>query len=92
VGRAGGSYEGVCATLDERSFIEGFNKGKALYEARARLEQLESQIARIDEKRDEKDLSDETRDALFDQRLRLEGKRAVASEQVHRLEYETQRI
>ena len=92
VGLANGSYEGVCATMNERAFIEGFNKGKALYEARARLDQVESEIARVDEKRDEKGLSDEVRDELIDQRIRLEGKRVAAREQVERLEYETQRF
>ena len=58
VGRSNGTYDGVCVTLNERAFLEGFNKGKALYEARARLESVESEIDRIDEKRDEKGLSD----------------------------------
>jgi len=92
VGRSNGTYEGVCATLNERAFLDGFNKGKALYDARSRLDSLESEIHRIDEKRDQKDLSEETRDELFEQRLRLEGKRALAREQVERLEQETQQI
>jgi hypothetical protein len=92
VGRANGSYEGVCATLNERSFLEGFNKGKALYEARARLDQVESEIAHVDEKRDEKDLSEDERDELFERRIRLEGKRVAAREQVERIEHETKRL
>src|SRR3954471_3122610 len=90
VGRSNGTYEGVCAALNERAFLDGFNKGKTLYDARSRLDSVESEIHRIDEKRDQKDLSEETRDDLFEQRLRLEGKRALAREQVERLEYETQ--
>lgn len=92
VGRSNGTYEGVCATLNERAFLDGFNKGKALYDARSRLDSVESEIHRIDEKRDQKDLSEETRDELFEQRLRLEGRRALAREQVERLESETERL
>ena len=92
VGRTNAWYEGVCATLNERAFLEGFNKGKALYEAQVHLTQVESEIARVDEKRDEKGLSDDVRDELFEQRLRLEGRRVAAREQVERIEHETKRL
>jgi hypothetical protein len=92
VGRSNGTYEGVCARLNERAFLEGFNKGKALYEARSRLDSVESEISQVDEKRDEEGLSKEVRDELFDKRLRLEVERVSALRQVERLERETQRL
>jgi uncharacterized protein DUF2799 len=92
IGRSNGTYGGVCATLNERAFLEGFNKGKALYDARSRLDSIESEINSVNEKRDQRGLSKEVRDELFEQRVRLEGKRALAREQVERLERETQRL
>jgi hypothetical protein len=92
VGRSNGTYEGVCATVNERAFLEGFNKGKALYEAQSRLASVESEISRIEEKRDEKDLSKEVRDELFEKRYLLEVERVRARERVERLERETQRL
>jgi hypothetical protein len=92
VGRSNGTYEGVCATLNERAFLEGFNKGKALYEARSQLASVESEISQVDEKRDERDLSKEVRDELFEKRYRLEVERVRAQERVDRLERETRRL
>jgi len=92
VGSSNGTYEGVCATLNERAFLEGFNKGKSLYDARSRLASVESEISQVDEKRDEKDLSKEVREELFEKRYRLEVERVRAQERVDRLERETQRL
>jgi len=92
VGRSNGTYEGVCAALNERAFLDGFNKGKALYEARSRLASVESDISAVDEKRDEKELSKEVREELFEKRYHLEVERVRAAERVERLERETQRL
>ena len=92
VGSANGTYEGVCAASNERAFLEGFNKGKSLYDARSRLASVESEISDVDEKRDEKDLSKEVREELFERRYRLEVERVRAQERVERLERETQRL
>jgi hypothetical protein len=92
VGRSNGTYDGVCAALNERAFLEGFNKGKALYEARSRLDSVESEIHQVDEKRNQKGMSEQDRDELFEQRLRLEGERVRVRQQVERLEDETQRL
>jgi hypothetical protein len=92
VGRSNGTYEGVCATLNERAFLDGFNKGKALYEARTQLASVESEIHRVDQKREERDLSKEVREELFEKRYRLEVERVRTRERVERLERETQRL
>ena len=92
VGRSNGSYEGACATLNERAFLEGYRKGQALYEARSRLSDVEAEISQIDEQRDQKGLSYEIRDELFEKKTRLEVERVRTRERIERLERETQSL
>ncbi len=89
VGSADESYEGVCASLDEQEFLVGFNKGQELHRARSRLDDVESEIARVDEQRAKKDLGEADRAALVERRIGLERERTEADTEVARLEQES---
>jgi hypothetical protein len=92
VGSKNESYEGVCAVLDERQFLAGFNPGRELYRARERLSGVEADIARIDERRKKDGLSDADRSALIEKRIALEGEHGEARAALERLEWETKEL
>jgi hypothetical protein len=92
VGSKNESYEGVCAVLDERQFLAGFNPGKELYRARERLSEVEADIARVDEKRRKDNLSEEDKAALVEKRIELEGQRGEARAVLERIERKTREL
>lgn len=92
VGQAGGSYSSVCSPEVEQEFLAGFDMGHEIYEARERLDYVQSEISRVETKLESKELSEDARTALTSQRIALEGERGAAQEVLRRLEWNVRQI
>ena len=91
VGRTNGSYEGVCATRDEASFLTGFNKGRELLHVRRRLDGVTAEIAKIDQ-REKKAVTENGRAALDAKKAELQRVRGELLATQRRIESETEQL
>jgi predicted nucleic acid-binding Zn-ribbon protein len=69
----------------------GFGLGHELYEARERLDNVESRISRVEKKLESEEISEDARKAFTSERIALEGERGAAQERLRRLEWEARR-
>lgn len=92
VGRTNGSYEGVCASRDEASFLVGFNKGRELLQVRRKLDGLTAEIAKLEERRQKKAATENDRAALNAKKEELQRMRGELLVTQRRIESETEQL
>lgn len=68
-GRSGGSYRGACPSALEREFLDGYEVGREIWAAFARVDEAESSIASIERRveRLEKDIARRERELIADE-------------------------
>ncbi len=82
----GASYRGVCPAPLEAAFLERYNVGRQVFQARQTLANIASDIARIDSELARSDLKPERRRELFSQRNYHRVLHIQASQQVMSME------
>ena len=92
VGRTNGSYEGVCASRDEASFLIGFNKGRELLQVRRRLDGVTAEIAKLNERREKRATNENDRAALDAKKAELQRVRGELLATQRRIESETEQL
>ncbi|GAB2877208.1 hypothetical protein GCM10027046_01300 [Uliginosibacterium flavum] len=91
VGRRGEHYAGVCPDWSEGGFLQSYEVGRDVFEARQRLERLESEQRDIEMRLRKADKKDDVR-YLAGQMSRLRMERDFAWDELRRREYRADRL